>query len=80
MSKLDSSVYTDAAKELITVLKSEVLQKAQYELSVRRDGYLEFIELCTMLPDGVEEGKVITFKRSGALHKARWMAKLLYSN
>jgi hypothetical protein len=79
MSKLDLSVYTDVAKELITVLKSEVLQKAQSELLVRRDDYLEFIELCTMFLDGVEEGKVITFKKPGALHKARWMAKLLYS-
>jgi len=25
--------------------------------------------------DGVEEGKVVIFKRPGALHKARWMAK-----
>jgi len=55
------------------------LQKAQAELIVRRDDYLEFIELCMVFLDGVEEGKVIIFKRPGALHKARWMAKLLYS-
>lgn len=79
MSKLDPGFFTGAAKDVVTVLKGEVLQKAQTELSIRRDDYLEFIELCMMFLDGVEEGKVITFKRPGALHKARWMAKLLYS-
>ena len=79
MSKLDSYLFADAAKDLVTVFKTEVLQKAQSELSVRRDDYLEFVELCTVFLDGVEEGKVVTFKRPGALHKARWMAKLLYS-
>jgi hypothetical protein len=72
-------LFTDAAEELITLFKTEVLQKAQSELSVRRDDYLEFIELCTLYLDGVEEDKMITFRRPGALHKARWMAKLLYS-
>jgi len=31
------------------------------------------------LLDGDENNSIVTFKRPGALHKARWMAKLLYS-
>jgi hypothetical protein len=63
LSKLDSCLFTDEAKELITLFKTEVLQKAQSELSVRRDDNLEFIELCALYLDDVEEAKMITFRR-----------------
>ena len=79
LSRFDSCSLSDAAKEHVIVLKTEALQKAQSEQPIRRDDYLEFIELCLVFLDGLEEGKVITFRRPGALHKARWMAKLLYS-
>lgn len=79
MSKFDSSSFDDAAKGLITTLSSEVLQMARSKLEVRRNDYLEFVELCTVFLDGVEGDKIVTLKRPGALHKARWMAKLLYS-
>ena len=48
-------------------------------MKARRDDYKEFIELCTVFLNGkLAECRVI-FKRPGALHKARWMAKLIYS-
>ena len=46
---------------------------------MRRDNYKEFAELCTLFLDGDENDSIVTFKRPGALHKARWMAKLVYS-
>ena len=39
----------------------------------------EFVELYTMFLNHDTPGQPFTFKRPGALHKARWMAKLLYS-
>ena len=43
---------------------------------MERDDYLEFIELCKVF---LGDQKKLTFKQPGAIHKARWMAKLLYS-
>ena len=55
------------------------MKLAHSELDFRRDDYLEFVELCAVFLDGEREGRVFAVKRPGALHKARWMAKLIYS-
>jgi len=52
---------------------------AQSQILLQRDDYLEFIQLCVLFLNGDTAGKTLKFKRPGALHKARWMAKLLYS-
>lgn len=56
-----------------------MLTLARSELPTRRDDYKEFIELCMVFLDGEVAERRVTFKRPGALHKARWMAKLIYS-
>jgi len=45
---------------------------------LKRDDYKEVIELCVIFLCG-DLQKYVSFKRPGAIHKARWMAKLLYS-
>ena len=72
--------YSQEAKTFLSSCSSEVLRATQAELKLRRDDYKEFIYLCTLFLDTEDtEDSVITFNRPGALHKARWMAKLIYS-
>ena len=79
LAKYDSSSLSEEAQSVLVEYRSSVLELTKSELSFRRDNYREFAELCTLFLDGVEGEKTVTLKRPGALHKARWMAKLLYS-
>ena len=79
MSKFDSSPLSEEAKVMLAGFRARVLALTKSDLSLRRDDYTKFAELCTLLLDGVEDDSIVTFKRPGALHKARWKAKLLYS-
>jgi hypothetical protein len=67
------------ARKLINDFRHNILQVAHSELSIRRDDYLEFVELCTVFLCGELETHPVTFKQPGAIHRARWMAKLIYS-
>ena len=77
--RLQATSFSESAKTFVDRCKYDVLKLAHSELDIRRDDYLEFVELCTVFLDGEKPGHALTFKRPGALHKARWMAKLLYS-
>ena len=79
MSKFDSSPFSEEVKVMLAGFRARVLALSKSDLSLRRDDYKEFAELCTLFLDGDENDSIVTFKRPGALHKARWMAKLLYS-
>jgi len=56
--------------------RASVLNTITLQLDLHRYDYHEFVELCLVFLGGND---TINFKRPGALHKARWMAKLLYS-
>ena len=61
-------------KDLIVALRKGLLKK-----DFMRCDYKELAELTLLyLTGGLKDGTFM-FKRPGALHKARWMAKLLYS-
>jgi len=77
--QFDSSPFSEEAKVMLAGFRARVLTLTKSDLSLSRDDYREFAELCTLFLDGVEKDNIVTFKRPGALHKARWMAKLLYS-
>jgi hypothetical protein len=68
-----------SAKPFIDICREQFRQIYSSQLSFRRDDYKEFADLCLLFLDGEVEGDKVTFKRPGALHKARWMAKLIYS-
>ena len=68
-----------SSSSCISDFRQNVLQVAHSELPIPRDDYLEFVELCTVSPRGELEAHPVTFTRPGAIHKARWMAKLIYS-
>ena len=79
LSRFDIRGFNDSAQTLVESFRDNVLQIATSELSFRRDDYLEFVELCILFLGTELANLSFTFKRPGALHKARWMAKLIYS-
>ena len=63
--------------ELVKVWLEEVRLKATSQLSLKRDDYKEFVELCLLFLAGVKENPK-QLRRPGAVHKAQWLAKNIY--
>jgi len=76
LSQLDLSLLDEASKELVEEWKASTLETLSQKLDFKRDDYKEFLELCIVFLGGKSD---IRFGRPGALHKARWMAKILYA-
>ena len=76
LSQIDTSSYSEDVQLLVKQWMADLLPLLQSELNLKRDDYREFVELCLVFL-GAED--TVTFRKPGALHKARWMAKLLYS-
>ena len=53
------------------------MKRATEAIDVVRDDYREFTQLALVYLDANDS--VVTFQRPCALHKARWMAKLIYT-
>ncbi|KAJ4939198.1 hypothetical protein JOQ06_028654 [Pogonophryne albipinna] len=65
---------------LLGKLCAELVRCAKEVTDHKRGDYREFVQLCLVfLDEGGEEQTAVTFQRPGVLHKARWMAKLLYT-
>ena len=79
---LDHSIkdcdFLDCPSSLIDQKNStlEFLMKIEADELVR-DDYKELLQLCILFIQGKTD-KIVTFKTCGALHKARWMAKIIY--
>ena len=78
LTLFDSSSFSDETIALVQKWKVEALQLASASTQHQRDDYKEFSELCLLYLDGPNSTD-LNLKHPGALHKARWMAKLLYS-
>lgn len=74
---LDMTDFSEDGKLLAEELRVGALLQSSQDHDFRRDDYRELIELSIMFLKG-NTNKQFTFKKPGALHKARWMAKLLY--
>ncbi|XP_063615336.1 uncharacterized protein LOC134788372 [Penaeus indicus] len=84
LSKFDMSAYGESAQDLIQDWRADSLATASSNLQFQRDDYHEFSELCQLflLADERSDEQTKTdfsFKRPGAVHKARWMAKVIYA-
>jgi hypothetical protein len=79
LKSFDSSSYSEEINALVEEWRSEAVQLAKTSMNQKRDDYKEFAELCVLFLDDSSFTDEFIFKRPGALHKARWMAKLLYS-
>jgi len=71
--------FNENVKPFVYKCREHVLEIASSESSIHRDDYKEFAELCLVFLDGEEGEHKVTFKQPGALHKARWMARLVFS-
>jgi len=69
--------HTTEAQKLLATMRAETIAYASEVLEFVREDYLEFTELSLFFL-GAKDGEV-GFRRPGALHKARWMAKVIYS-
>ena len=63
------SLITEWQKNTVAVAESLILHQ--------REDYKEFTELCLLYLDSTERS--FKFHRPGAVHKARWMGKILYA-
>ena len=77
LKQLDLSLFNCDTKELVQAWRANTLDNRTSKLDFQRDNY-QFIELCIIFAFLDGKGK-ISLKRLGALHKTRWMAKVLYA-
>ncbi|KAJ8373704.1 hypothetical protein SKAU_G00042840 [Synaphobranchus kaupii] len=70
----------DAEPPFLGKLRAELTVCAAGVLDYKRGDYREFVQLCLVYLGAAGAAQTpVTFQRPGALHKARWMAKLLYT-
>jgi hypothetical protein len=74
---LDLTSFSADGRQLAEELRAWSLIQCSSDSGLRRDDYKEVVDLCTLFLNGKNEQ--ITFRKPGALHKARWMAKLIYT-
>ena len=67
----------EEAKALVSRWKSELLEVSSNKKDFLRDDYKELLSLAVIFVEGsVSE---VSLQKPGALHKARWMSKLIYA-
>ena len=64
---------------MITEWLEKTVGLAEALVEHQREDYKEFTELCLLYLDNVDKSRPFKFRRPGAVHKARWMAKILYA-
>ena len=80
LSHLDISELQKDVQEMMTNWKHNVLKIAFDQQTFIHEDYKEFVELCILfLIDQECQPHSVTFKCPGAMHKVRWMVKLLFS-
>lgn len=78
LKPFDGVTLTEPGKQFLEQSRLNVLKVAGEKLQVCRDDYEEFLQVCVIFLGSPNE-EDYKFRRPGAIHKARWMAKLLYS-
>jgi hypothetical protein len=77
-TRFNASQYNSDAQAMLMSLREEVLQTIRSNIPVRREDYKEFAELCQAFLNDDNQSD-LSLRRPGAMHKARWMAKMIYS-
>ena len=70
----------DTVEALVASSRAELLEFCEHQMSIyhSRDDYREFLKLSVIFMDGVPT-RGIHFQAPGAMHRARWMAKVMYA-
>ncbi len=79
LSRIDCSLFSNEGQTFYSKQRSIIVELAESEELVRRDDYKEFAQLCLLFLNENQTEASFSFKRPGALHKARWIAKLTNS-
>jgi len=81
LSAFDKSFLANDAEtlSLITHWQENTVAAAEVLVHHQREDYKEFTELCLLYLDNGDNSRSFNFRRPGAVHKARWMAKVLYA-
>lgn len=77
LSRFDDTAYCGAAQTLLSELRVTARQTAQSSTDLCRDDYKEFAKLCDLYLS--DDDACINFMQPGAIHQARWMAKVIYA-
>ncbi|KAJ4945458.1 hypothetical protein JOQ06_023143 [Pogonophryne albipinna] len=78
--QLSRYIPDEAEPPFLGKLRAELIACAAGVLDYKRGDYREFVQLCLVYLGADSAAHTpVTFQRPGALHKARWMAKLLYT-
>lgn len=75
---IDTTAFSDEAQQHILKWKADVLELFNSTIDFVREDYKEFLNLCVTYLNITPNTK-IKFRRPGATHKARWMAKVIYA-
>ena len=78
LARFDAQMHSDEARRFLEQCRLQVLETSSQVLQFKRDDYKEFIKLCDVFLNTEASDKVVTFKRPGTIHRARWMSKVLY--
>ena len=77
LSRFDDSAYCEAAQMVLHELRVAGRLAAQSSIDLRRDDYKEFAKLCDLYLS--DDDAHVNLMRPGAIHQARWMAKVIYA-
>lgn len=75
----DAEKGNTAHSAFVADCRKETLLLADSAFDFNRDDYQEFVNLTALYLDTEATDSIVKFKKPGALHKARWMSKLIYS-
>ena len=78
---VDQDHYRTAKEVLKEDWVDDVIKLCQDQLRQdhSRDDYRELLELAVVFLGGIPQGRKISFRKPGAVHRARWMAKAIYA-
>ena len=77
ITKLGTENFSEEANRVVSRMKQELIQLAEAKKDFVREDYQELLTLAVAYVDPTVTA--VSFRRPGALHKARWMSKLIYT-
>ena len=80
LAVLNINTENEEVNQFVESMREDVFELMKSQQKIQRGDYNEFVELCMVyLQKKTEQNPAVSFHRPGAMHKARWMAKLIYS-
>jgi hypothetical protein len=80
LQRFEAASTDETVERLVISARSDILQFCMSSLEAQqpRDDYREFLELSVIFLGGIPS-RGVRFQTPGAMHRARWMAKVIYA-